>query len=313
MERFLNKNIILEIFKYLSQKDIANCRCLKPFSDVANEFISMKYKYYSSIENFDLVTLKKFCKKGEYLAVVYFINKYGGLDLTFDSMFSACKSGNVDIVKLLIRNRCHVKYSFLWACGMGYTDILEILFRINDTDWDWGRGVDRACENGHMKVIKVLMEKAKEDYVWDWNYYLRSACRGGNMEIVKFLIEKGANEWNRGLVNACDGGHLEVVKLLIERGANDWNRGLSAACSQGHVEVVELMMELGANDWNEGFFRATENRKLITANLMLEKGATNLEECYRFAEDHFFYDIVELIKKKRATSVIEEDDYYDSD
>lgn len=218
MERLLIKDIIFEIFKYLSQKDIVTCRHLKVFSGAANEFISMKYNYYSNIKHFDMQILEKFCSEGEYLAVVYFIYRYERQKLSFRSMILACKSGNADIVKLLMKNKCHLwECSFLWICEMGHKDILEMLLAIDDSNWNWGAGVYEACKRGHMEVVEFLIEKAEKSYNWDWNYCLEGACEGANIGIIKLLIEKGASNWNQCLGSISEAEQLEIIEFALKK------------------------------------------------------------------------------------------------
>ena len=81
----------------------------------------------------------------------------------------------------------------------------------------------RASLNGHLEVIKYLVEKYGADVRADNDYAVRFASQNGHLEVVKYLVEKckadvrARNHWavRRTLLN----GHLEVVKYLIKHGA----------------------------------------------------------------------------------------------
>jgi ankyrin repeat protein len=88
--------------------------------------------------------------------------------------------------------------------------------------------MNSAADNGHLEVVKLLLEKVADITVANHNGWtpLNSAADSGHLEVVKLLVEKGAditvanhNGWTP-LNSAADSGHLEVVKLLVEKGAD---------------------------------------------------------------------------------------------
>ncbi len=76
------------------------------------------------------------------------------------------------------------------------------------------------CKQNKLEEIKKL-NLSIEDIRSDNNCALRWACRNGHIEVVKFLIDKGLtledirSEDNFALRCASKNGHLEVVKFLI--------------------------------------------------------------------------------------------------
>ena len=81
----------------------------------------------------------------------------------------------------------------------------------------------------------------------DDDWALCSASENGHLEVVKLLIEKGADvhaDDDLALCRASNYGHLEVVKFLIKKGANvhaDDDGALRWAFENGHLEVVEFL------------------------------------------------------------------------
>src|SRR5271154_16362 len=86
-----------------------------------------------------------------------------------------------------------------------------------------------AANNGHSKVVKLLLEKGAEvdakDKEWG-NTPISRAANNGHSKEVKLLLEKGAevdakdNEGGHTRISrAANNGHSKVVKLLLEKGA----------------------------------------------------------------------------------------------
>jgi ankyrin repeat protein len=86
------------------------------------------------------------------------------------------------------------------------------------------------------------------------------AAKNGHIEVVRLLLEKGAavNEARTtdgltSLITAADRGHLEVVQLLLEKGAAvnqarsyDGTTALIVATEHGSMPIVRLLLLKGA-------------------------------------------------------------------
>lgn len=122
-----------------------------------------------------------------------------------------------------------------------------------------------VCEEGSLKLAKLLIEKGADVEAKDWFTWtpLQSAAAYGHAPIVELLLEHGADleHYNSAVVNALSaaacGGHDKVVEVLLKHGANPsakFGRGisgksaLSAASSNGHSKVVELLKAAGAKE-----------------------------------------------------------------
>eukprot|EP00981_Chlorochromonas_danica_P007389 scaffold1708_cov156-Ochromonas_danica.AAC.3 len=120
----------------------------------------------------------------------------------------------------------------------------------------------RACENGHVGVIKALLNDRRVEFGW---CPFHVACSRGNIEAVQALLSDDRLEVNIGDMNgwtalhaACGNGHVEVVKaLLSDRCLNinaltkhKWT-ALFAASRNGHMKVVETLLSDGRVDANK--------------------------------------------------------------
>ena len=77
-----------------------------------------------------------------------------------------------------------------------------------------------ACKHGHIAVVRKLIDQENADVGARGNYALRYASENGHLEVVRLLLDKGADvraDDNWVLRLASEYGHLEVVRLLKER------------------------------------------------------------------------------------------------
>lgn len=124
-----------------------------------------------------------------------------------------------------------------------------------------------ASKNGHMDIVKTLIEKGvdintKDDYGYTSLSY---AALKGHAEVVDLLIEYGAdvngrNHWGgTALVQAVFFGHVDIAKTLIDNGA-DMNVTIHGdslviyAAKNGYDDLADHLINSGAN------FRNTRSR-----------------------------------------------------
>ncbi len=132
---------------------------------------------------------------------------------------------------------------------------------IEKKDGDGNTALMNASANGHVKVVKALLDAGAEvDEKDKWNgTALMYASANGHVEVAKALIDAGAkvdekdNNGNTALILASSYGHVEVVKALLDAGAevDEKNeRGYTAliwASQYGHVEVAKALLDAGAD------------------------------------------------------------------
>ncbi|CAG8905457.1 unnamed protein product [Penicillium egyptiacum] len=156
--------------------------------------------------------------------------------------------------------------------------------------------------NGHLEVIKVLLDDGAEVTVTDNDGWtpVNAASSNRHLEVVKLLLENGAdigvanNDGWTPLYSAASNCHLEVVKLLLNQGANISvvdKRGCTAlhiAAEDGHVDVVKLLFQslqasLHVQD-NDGrtslFFAATRGHSEVIRLLISYTALPNVNDRY---------------------------------
>jgi ankyrin repeat protein len=177
---------------------------------------------------------------------------------------------------------------FSWACEEGHLGIAVFLLQNYN---QIGEGdLIRILKNGHIEVIKMLVEKGADVRVTTrgGKTPLHQASEKGHVEIAKLLLEKGAdamaadNDGWTPLHWASEKGDIEIVKLLLENGAdvmvadNDGWTPLHKASGEGHVQIVKLLLEKGAdvmvadNDGWTPLHWASEKGHVEVVKLLLE-------------------------------------------
>ena len=102
----------------------------------------------------------------------------------------ACWTGDLEMVKLVVRRRARVSVSaLLTASSQNHPDIVEYLVEVAGVD------IDAADADGMTALL--------------------SACAGGNEEVVKMLVRLKADVLARDLVRARSSNSKEEVKELM--------------------------------------------------------------------------------------------------
>jgi ankyrin repeat protein len=116
-----------------------------------------------------------------------------------------------------------------------------------------GRGksaIRLASKNGHVEVVKLLLNDPRVDPSAENNYAIRLASENGHVEAVKLLLNDPrvdpSAENNDAIRWASKNGHAEVVKLLLNDPridpSDDNNDAIRCASWNGHSEVVKLLL-----------------------------------------------------------------------
>jgi ankyrin repeat protein len=109
-----------------------------------------------------------------------------------------------------------------------------------------------ASWNGHLEVVKYLVEEAGANVHVDNDRVLRWASCYGNLDVVRYLVEEtgadihAVNDY--ALERASYNGHLEIVKYLLSRGANHQiydNPHFKWFCNGSQYKIIKYLWESG--------------------------------------------------------------------
>lgn len=159
-------------------------------------------------------------------------------------------------------------------CRTGNADMVQHLFHQHPHLLDHASAFDEfalhlACENGHLNVVKRLMQARPSINVLACDAYaFKAACARGHLEVAQHLhacvvagvtgasgIPKVPNIPNHVYVNAfqeaCGNGHLSValylLDLFVEHDIHVCvlnEDAFQAACKNGHLAVVQMLLKM---------------------------------------------------------------------
>ena len=258
----------------------------------------------------------------------------------------AVKACNLEIVELLLKREeldvnaweRHERNSpLLLAVKNGHLETVELLLRrreihINVQDRGGGTPLSRAAEQGHVAVVKALLEKSRHEIVCThteinaqdekgWTILFHAAWHGEE-EFVESLLTLGAAvdhtsyTGSTALFHASENHHKNrqrIIEILVNHGArvdeeDQFSRTpLSYAAWDGNTTAIRALVVLGAgvnlpDRWGRtALLIATANNQKEAVELLINSGAdTTWIDCtgrtaLYLAKEHKYRDIVDLM------------------
>ncbi|XP_027724368.1 2-5A-dependent ribonuclease [Vombatus ursinus] len=224
--------------------------------------------------------------------------------------------GNVELLKLFLSKGANINEydnhgftAFMEAACYGQVDALEFLYE-NGAQVNLGRQTSEeqkklckggntalmdAAEQGHVNVLKILLEKMQAD--------------------VNARDNMGRNALIHSLLNPKNKNVKEIVRLLLKYRADVNVRGekgktpLLLAVEKEDGELVHIMLEHDGiaindrdNDGNTALLVAVKNDQYDIAQLLCEKGAkVDCGELIRIAQNNYDQRMVNLLRDHGAS------------
>lgn len=190
--------------------------------------------------------------------------------------FAACKYGNTDRVRLLLRCRANAgadsqgNVPLVAAAAHGHVEIVRLLLNAPNVDASAVDAVSQttalyaASEHGHVSVVRLLCDRALRDRVdvnkmvstlYDYSDEpsfapLHIACRKNHASIVRILLDAGADVHAAGLDFSkwADTRPVTPLVIAIEAGAeaavHELFRKSSRPCERGECwRMLQLACE----------------------------------------------------------------------
>ena len=232
-----------------------------------------------------------------------------------DDFFQACREGNLDKVKILIKEGCDVngkskpleRTPLTFAASKGKFDVVKYLIDhgadVSEKDCYERTALHYASERGDLKIVGALLSEGAEIDVEDEGRYtpLMLAAERGHNDILLYLIDhdtdvnKKDHRKQTALHYASERGDLKVVEALLSKGAEidvedeDCCTPLLLAAEKGHNDVLLYLIAHGADVTKKDFYERT---------------------ALHYASERGDLKIVEVLLGKSAEIDVEDEDRY---
>ncbi|KAG1704572.1 hypothetical protein DVH05_005503 [Phytophthora capsici] len=192
----------------------------------------------------------------------------------------AAMEGNLQVVRYLVGKGADQKANNVFAASPLIEAAYEGHSRVdvlNAVDKDGNTALIRATKQGHLDVVKFLVEEKADSAIRNGqnNTALIEAACCGRIKVLCYLVEKkrpGIEEMNVALVQAAYSGHANVVRYLVEQEADTsginaagWTALMISACA-GQPALARYLLERTVKD-DKAAMELTvnkENREMIS-------------------------------------------------
>lgn len=150
-------------------------------------------------------------------------------------LYNASKAGNKNVVQTLLAQGVHPNSKdkqgrtlLWWSASAGRVPITNLLLKqecmeLNESDNNGWTPLHVASSNGHVEVVKLLLDKRADFSVTNTNGRtpLHVTSSNEHVEVVKLLLRKGAianivdKRAKSALTLASKNGHESIVAILL--------------------------------------------------------------------------------------------------
>lgn len=173
------------------------------------------------------------CKLNDFQTAKFIRSKYHVV-INEDNVQNVCYNGDYDFAVFVLQHAITVPDNLLdYLCFRGKLNILKYVIDILP-DKTRGFGLNYASENGHLEIVKFIIEKARIE-----NRSIR--VFDSTMENIRpsiFDISSHAFDW------ACANGHFEIVEALTQIKAPYTQNSLIWAINEGNYEIVVFLVKV---------------------------------------------------------------------
>jgi ankyrin repeat protein len=252
----------------------------------------------------------------------------------YTPLMVACATGNLCIVKALLRNKADVnecstlkETPLLIAISYGHADVVRCLLSsgadVNLCNSFRRSPLYKASKKGHCDIVKYLVDHKADVNLYGANRQspLYKASKKGHCDIVKYLVAHNAK------VNLCDlqgqsplfkasmEGHCDIVKYLVDHNADvnlcdlHGQSPLLKASMEGYCDIVKYLVANNADvnltdiDDRSPLFPASKVGHYSIVHVLLQNGAdVGYDSALDLALYYGHHDIVSLLIAHGALS-----------
>jgi Ankyrin repeats (3 copies) len=142
---------------------------------------------------------------------------------------NVCKTGNLTVLKWLVRNDDVGGPTHGIIRPLGKNDPQHLVNACRNGDWEMvkyltevvkvtrhDRGVYAACEGGYLEIVKYLIPYCRTIDAIDYHHALEQACLNERLDVVEFLTSQGALVRSEQLMHSLFLiRNMDLIKLAI--------------------------------------------------------------------------------------------------
>ena len=158
-------------------------------------------------------------------------------------------SQDVKIINLVLSKGAKITHaSLVSASQMGNLNLFKyFLEKLPDADLE--SSFHSALHEGHLEIVKFILEDKKSSIVFD-DYTLGRIIHNDNIEIVKYMMDKYSFDRSTMINMAIDSNKTNIIKFLsnIRSIDVDYEYMLEISSQNGNREIINFALDRGAKD-----------------------------------------------------------------
>lgn len=194
---------------------------------------------------FENAKFNEACDKGDLDFVKTKLNKLNCISVNNVSMEKAIKSGNIELVKYLIK----------------YVDLKESEY------------LNTACQYHHDAIVNLLIEKGAT--IGIFNYFIARFLQPVfNKDLLVLYISKYGYLTEEIILNIAKNKEFDLIKLIIEKESYQLNNCLIIACEYGQIDLFTYLVEnctISDDDFEDALYIAIRNYQVDIVKEFIEK------------------------------------------
>lgn len=188
------------------------------------------------------------------------------------------------------------------AAYQGNYERVKFLIENNQHDYNHCLAMYYATEQGHLDIVRYIIEKYEEIRPFDKSGLIETAAANGRLGMIQYLCDNSENITitQEAMINAIKGGYLTVLKYLIKMAFPDINvisNLLEQTAHYGQFEIFQYLMKFGIKGRYTLLNDACIGGNLDIVKYLVEHGYTGTESIMKTCIYNNNLDIIKYLNE----------------